>query len=306
MSDRLARVPRRLEWSGFGIFETSDNVGVDQLLEARGEAPRASIIDRLERHWGWSLAALVALPLCLWLLFSQGMPILARPLAAALPASVADQIDDALLAYLETSVLEPTSLTNERQQDLLLTLEALLPAGLAVDLNFYGGGHLGPNALALPGGTVIFTDELVGLAENDRELAAVFLHEAGHVARQHGLRNLIQTVGVATVLGWILGDLSTVTDLALVGGPAIVQQLSYSRAFELDADRFAREALAKHGIPVSCLGDLLAKLQASRGGASGSEENAAVPGWLSTHPGVEQRIALSREGPPCQAARSTP
>lgn len=308
VSPRLARIPRRLAWPGFGVFETTDNDGVDVALSARGEAPRPSLIDRLESHWGWVLSALIALPVCLWLLFAFGMPLVARPMAAAIPQSVADELDDVILGWLEEHLIEPTGLPDERIAS-LRSLEAKVPDDVSIDLNVYGGGPLGANALALPGGTVIFTDELVRLTQSDQELVAILLHETGHVYHQHGLRNLLQTVGVATVLGWVLGDLSAVTDLALVGGPVLLQQLSYSRRFELEADRYARAGLVELGLPQSCLADALARLQDSITGdekdaaVAADEENAASFSWLSTHPAIEERIATSRVGPPCSALR---
>ncbi len=98
---------------------------------------------------------------------------------------------------------------------------------------------MGANAFALPGGTIIFTDEIVELAEDDGELVAVFAHERGHVVNNHSMRNLMQSAGVTFVLGWMLGDLTMITDVVLVGAPVLLQQMSYSRSFEREADEYA-------------------------------------------------------------------
>ena len=57
---------------------------------------------------------------------------------------------------------------------------------------FRKGGRLGPNAFALPGGTIIFTDEMIMLSEHDDELLAVLIHEIGHVVHRNGMRTIIQ------------------------------------------------------------------------------------------------------------------
>ncbi len=293
VSSRLASIPRRLEFPGGGCFSTLDNDAVDQLLGRRGESGEASLVDRLERRWAWALVAVAALPVCLWLLFTVGLPIVAHPLANAIPERAVDTLDDAVLTLLEEQLLEPTELS----LDQMLQAEAQVDRlGLndRVDLVFHGGGDIGANALALPGGTVVFTDELVELLETDDELAAVLAHEAGHVAEKHSLRNLVQSVGAVAVLGWIFGDLSFVTDLALVSVPAVLQQLSYTRRFEREADAYAHRLLEEHGIPAACLSTALSKLvEQARGPVS------ELPSILQTHPGLEERIAASGDGPAC-------
>jgi Zn-dependent protease with chaperone function len=293
VSDRLARLPRRIEFPDGGTFTTPDNDGVDAALARLGAKPRASLVDRMERRWTWALAAVLALPLCLWLLFTQGLPVIAGPLSMAVPERVTDLLDDTLLELLETQVFEPTALEPERQAEITALLDTLEPE-TPIDLLYRGGGLIGANALALPGGTVILTDELVGLAEHDGELSAVLAHEIAHVRHRHALRSLIQTVGAATVLGWVFGDLSFVTDLALVSAPALVQQLGYTRDFEREADEKARRMLSARGIPVRCLASMMQRLEEHVG------DGADVgPGWLQTHPGFDERIAAASTGPAC-------
>lgn len=293
VSDRLASLPRRLEFPAGDSFSTPDNDGIDTLLADLGLLREPSLVDRLERRWVWALAAVAALPVCLWLLFSYGLPLVADPLSRAVPEAVTDELDDAILELLENQVFEPTTLTPERQAEITALLDALEPEP-AVDLLFYAGGAIDANALALPGGTIVLTDELVFLSEYDGELSAVLAHEVAHVHHRHALRALIQTVGAATVLSWIFGDLTLATDLVLVSAPALLQQLSYTRAFEREADAEARRQLQAHGIPERCLASLMERLEAHVGG-----DTERVPGFLQTHPGFRERIAAAQDGPPC-------
>ena len=48
-------------------------------------------------------------------------------------------------------------------------------------LVFRKSDAIGANAMALPSGTIVVTDGLVTLAEDDREILGVLAHEAGHV-----------------------------------------------------------------------------------------------------------------------------
>jgi Zn-dependent protease with chaperone function len=292
-SARLAGVPRRIEFPDGSNFTTPDNDGADSLLAILAPRQGRSLIDRLERRWLWALVAVIALPVSLWVLFTWGMPVVAKPVAHALPDRLVYYLDDAILDVLETHVLQPSTLTPEHQASVMQLVEQL-PGDVKVDLLIRGGGDLDANALALPGGTVILTDELVQMTTYDGELLAILAHEAGHVKHQHGLRNLIQSFGALTVLGWVFGDLTLVTDIALVSVPAVLQQLSYSRDFEAQADEYARTVLVSQNYPVSCMASVMEKLQARY-----SNIEDALPGFIRSHPQLEARIAASADAVPC-------
>ncbi|MEM1412368.1 MAG: M48 family metallopeptidase, partial [Pseudomonadota bacterium] len=260
ISARLAQLPRRLEFPNGDSFTTPDNDGVDALFDDAESLRGTSFINRLERSWPWALAALAALPVCLWLLFTHGLPIVAQPLAHAIPERLTDQLDDAVLDLLDDELLAPSTLPEPRQAEITQLLEDLQPTQ-PVELLFRTGGVLDANALALPGGTIIITDELVQLTVFDGELSAVLAHELAHVEERHAMQALIQTVGAATVLGWVFGDLTLVTDLALVSTPAILQQLSYTRGFEEEADRLATQMLKERGIPGHCMASLMTRFR---------------------------------------------
>jgi len=301
VSVRLARLPRRIHFPGGSMFTTSGNDQVDSLLRSLGRSPKGSWISFFESGWRWTLLALLVLPVVLFLLFSVGMPLVAKPLAAMVPDTVKSDLDRNVIEFLDNRVLEPSGLSLERQTELTEKLARFSIFSPNARLLFRGGGLLGANALALPGGTIIFTDEIVELAEYDGELVAVYLHEIGHVTGNHAMRNIIQMTGVSFVLGWMLGDLTVITDIALVGAPVFLQKMVYSRRSEIEADTYAMALMPITGYSKKCFADIMEKLSAQHSGKMDD-----FPDYLSSHPPTRERIAMANSDQACSEVRSRP
>jgi Zn-dependent protease with chaperone function len=133
--------------------------------------------------------------------------------------------------------------------------------------------------MALPGGTVVVTDELVKLAGHDEEILAVLAHELGHVQERHGLRMALQAMGAGAILVALTGDLSSVSDLA-AGLPAVLLQSGYSRSMEREADDHAWRGLNATCIAPQRFADILRRLDAK----------PTETGLLDSHPGTAERI----------------
>jgi Zn-dependent protease with chaperone function len=161
---------------------------------------------------------------------------------------------------------------------------------------------MGPNALALPGGTLLLTDEMVQLVDGDTDvLTAVLAHELGHVKHRHALRMLVQVSALGAVTSLVLGDFSTL----LAALPALLGQAHYSREAEREADLNAVQVLTHAGIDTRVMVSLFDKLAARRRGESkeaSKEESGtqamAVANWLglafASHPADAERVALFR------------
>jgi predicted Zn-dependent protease len=119
------------------------------------------------------------------------------------------------------------------------------------------------------------------------EALAVLAHEIGHVVHRHGMRGLVLSLGLPSVAGTVLGDFSTVAASAL----GTVQGLRYSREAEREADLFARRCLLRVGVDPRVMATLWSKLAAesTRQGAD------AIPAWLSTHPGFDERLREAQQ-----------
>ncbi len=301
ISQRLARLPRLVHFPDGSTFSTVHNEQMDSILRSVGRAPHSSWISFFETGWRWTLLALLVIPFVLFLLFTVGTPLVAAPIASMVSSEVKNDLDRQAVAFLDKHLFEPSELGSKRQAELTEELSRLMIFKKDIKLLFRGGGPLGPNALALPGGTIIFTDEIIDLADNDGELAAIFIHELGHVAGNHGLRNLIQSTGVTFVMSWMLGDLSLVTDIALVGAPVYLQRMAYSRKFEREADAYAVALLPMTGYSSSCFADMMEKL-----GKLAEKQAGEFPNYLSSHPPTPRRIAMAHSGQPCLRQANRP
>jgi predicted Zn-dependent protease len=131
------------------------------------------------------------------------------------------------------------------------------------------------------------TDELVELAENDRELEGVLLHEIGHVEQRHGLRSIIQDAGVFLLISTLVGDVASITSTT-ASLPTLLAQTGYSRQFEREADEFAVRHFVARGWSTGPFRDILLRM---------SEGAPSFPGEsiLSTHPVTSERIESIRE-----------
>jgi Zn-dependent protease with chaperone function len=151
---------------------------------------------------------------------------------------------------------------------------------------FRDGGMIGPNAFALPDGTIVVTDQLVRLAKNDNEILGVLAHEFGHLMRRHSLRMLIQNSIVGAVVGWYLGDFSNIA----AGASAAILQAKYSQGFESEADAYAVRTMKLNGILPAALAHMLERLQASADKKNHSKGERPFNGYLDSHPATAERI----------------
>jgi Zn-dependent protease with chaperone function len=177
-----------------------------------------------------------------------------------------------------------------------------LADGFKYSLKLRNCRAVGPNAFALPGGSVILTDDMALLAKNNDQLAAVLAHEVGHVRHRHALRLALQSAGAAALTTAIAGDAVSITGLA-VTLPTILLQSGYSRALEEEADEYAFKRLKEIGLSANNFADIMALMeeqhrakQAEKGETPDKGGAASrLSDYLSTHPVTEERVRKARE-----------
>jgi Zn-dependent protease with chaperone function len=128
----------------------------------------------------------------------------------------------------------------------------------------------------------------VTLAKDDREILGVLAHEAGHIERRHGLRQLLQNSTVTLFIAWYVGDVSSLVATA----PTLLLQAKYSRDFEREADAYAAEVMRANGISLAHLADILERLESGR--SSGRALKRVTTDYLSSHPTTADRLRMLR------------
>ena len=286
---RIADTPRYIRLPDGGVCEVRDNDALDAMRDRAERDPLSRarrferLVHRLDSTWRGAAAALAVTATILYSFTEWGAPAVATVVVALTPPEVEAAIGDNFLAVLPLlGILDPSELEPNRRNELLAVVEAMgRDVGVEdLDLQFFSAPGLGPNAFALPGGTVVLTDELVELAEHDEEITAVLAHEVGHVAGRHMMRGLAQTSSMLVIWTAFTGDAS-VAALSILGPDQLLTQ-RYSRTFERDADQFAVGYMLRNGIPPTRLGDILQRLEEAHA-------DSGTPNWLASHPGTEER-----------------
>ena len=144
------------------------------------------------------------------------------------------------------------------------------------------------NAFALPGGKIGVYTGLLGMVENQHQLAAVIGHEVGHVILEHGNQQISQDLlvkGGLAAIERLIKDMDPQEKQEILAGLGLGAQiglaLPYSRHHEIEADQVGLELMAKAGFD-------------PRESVTLWENMNQIGGqqleFLSTHPSDENRI----------------
>lgn len=292
LSPRLGRTRRQLRFADGAVCEIDDDPLIDQWFASTSHQ-RWNLLASLEAHWiAVSIAATAIIALvvviALW-----GLPWAAQKIALQMPQSWVDQIGSGALIALDETLGKDTELSADRQRELREKFSVLArSANVPAKFEFRTWPQLGANALALPDSTIVMTDELVKLAEDDRELLAVIAHELGHEHERHALQQVLASSGVSALIFVMTGDVSGLANIVVLA-PTVLTHLHHSRALERDADHFAFALLQRNAIEPMWFASAIRKLEASHRDED-SESKSTYSSWLSTHPDSKAR-ALEAE-----------
>lgn len=155
--------------------------------------------------------------------------------------------------------------------------------------------HGALNAFAGPGGHVFVHTGLFQHLENESAFAGVMAHELAHVSQRHIASRIekSQWVNIGTLLGVLAGALlgGDAAPALLYGSLAAGQSamLSYSREDEREADQVGMNYLVGAGFRPQGMVQSFETIRKLRwlGGS--------MPAYLSTHPGVDERISYLKD-----------
>jgi predicted Zn-dependent protease len=149
------------------------------------------------------------------------------------------------------------------------------------------------NAFSVPGGYVYVTRQLMGLMDDESQLAFALGHEVGHVAANHAhIREQYAERNTLGVFGQIIGAIFGPGVGDVFQARSRLDLLSFSRDQEYEADTLGLRYMIAAGYDPAGASAILsalarnAALQARLQGRS----NRQTPEWASTHPLSENRM----------------
>jgi len=261
----LGQQPRKIYLPDGHMFQTDEREAMAAALPKSGW----SIVAALEKFGPHLLPIAIATPFLAFGLYRLLMPFFVNVALSLTPAAVVYQMDKSTMATLDRFVTKDSDLSEARRAELSAVFDELVQGGASGRSQrppkyklLFRGGRMGPNAFALPGGTIVVTDDLVEMFPNDIDvLAGVLGHEIGHVEMEHSLKRVYRAVGVATMVTLMAGDAGPMVEDILLEGGALLS-LSFSRHQETDSDNFAVDLMHEIGRDPEAMAQFFEKMEA--------------------------------------------
>lgn len=226
--------------------------------------------------------------LMVWLVW-KGLPLLADRLAVAVPESweqeIGKEIKNQVLSSLEVDSSR-TIIINKLMEDFRFSVSK--ETGFARP-EFVVVRKMEFNAFAMPGGSIVIHSGAIEKINSLPALMALAGHENGHVQGRHSLRTLARSLGLYALISMLAGDFTGLAAV-LAENAQSLQNLSYSRDFEREADKASMDFLCRNGIDAAGLVELMEIMEKE------TAKNAAeAPAILSSHPLTSERLSSARQ-----------
>ncbi|UCG79085.1 MAG: M48 family metallopeptidase [Nitrospirota bacterium] len=270
-------------------FHCADRAFLDRLPQ---EIKTEGVVAWLEQRIAVALISVILIVASLTLGYVYGVPAAAESIVKKIPIETEKALGTEVIAWLDDNMWFTDTHISEGLKDSIRDGFEELYTGLEMDehydLAFRSSEVIGPNAFALPGGTIVITDQLIHLADTDDEILAILAHEIGHIEKRHTMRQILQSSAVGVAVATITGDAASLS-VAVTGLPMMLAQTKFSREFEAEADEFAFELLKEHDIDPDAFATLMEKL------VDDEEDKFRQMSFISSHPLTSDRIKAARE-----------
>ncbi len=265
ISSRIGNTPRYLTFPDGSQFETSDNDAIDKIVRSFATSVFQGLIHKLESAKSFVLFTVISVIVFGWLFIQYGIPYVSKEIAERLPEEASQYMGQGVLDIMDEQWFSETQLSSKKQtelQQLFNDLKTKIDGSHYYKLVFRSGGSIGANAFALPDGSIVFTDELINLTDDNLDIAAIMLHEIGHLKNHHSLRATIQQSGLAIFIIAITGDVSTSSTI-ITAIPFMLVKSGFSQGMETEADSYVLNYMQKYNIDPEHFANMMEKLQAS-------------------------------------------
>lgn len=216
-----------------------------------------------------------------------------RAVASKVPGEWEQKLGDTAFAQVS---LGSKFITDEAVKKQLELLAAPLLAAVPQDrykfkLHIIENATL--NAFALPGGNVAFHTGLLLAADTPEEVLGVLAHELSHVTEQHGMRGIVEGLGLYAIVTTFFGDVSGVAAILVNNAPFLLTQ-KFSRDHEREADeqgfRYLEAAKLNPRGLITFFEKMRREEEKLKEKLPGGEALDALS-FLSTHPATAERMA---------------
>ncbi|MCW8834140.1 MAG: M48 family metallopeptidase [Colwellia sp.] len=291
VESRLGNTPREISFDDDQLFVCDNHDEIDKLIswQTSRSSNQHSWLHRLENNFKLICVSTIVTAILLYGMVIYGIPSTAKVMAHNVPNFTSAQLVSSL-DILDKTVFEASRLPPERQQEIRDLMEPYLSSFKSLQPKLVFRSGMKANALALPNGVIVFTDDFVNLTQANDELIAVLFHELGHLTHKHMTQRVIQDAMLTIMVVFITGDVETF-DL-VTGLPTLLLDLAYSREFEIEADTYALTLLDKHNIPLHSFADAMTNLENYYLKESEGKNNSSMNDFFSTHPKTAERIKL--------------
>jgi len=289
-SERLGNMPRSLYLPDGRVCESDANEAIDQALKNHQSHKGSRLIHTLESKSIFIVPALLITVGVVFLFLKFILPYSAEKIAYSIPQKIATSIGAGTLETLDKLILAPSKLSKEKRQEITNDFKYMAEHlhGLPpLTLEFRSAQKIGPNAFALPDGTIVMTDELVMISENNQELLSILAHEIGHIKHRHAIRMVLQNSALLVLVTTLTGDATSASTLVSTL-PTVLIESSFSRQLESEADDYALEVMKKSDIEKHYFADIMGRL------AQRTQEDETSE-YFSSHPLTSSRIAKFQE-----------
>jgi Zn-dependent protease with chaperone function len=283
ISTRLGRTARSIQIPGQGYIQCDDSEVLDLWFPNTSRIEKW--VDWVERRRSAVISSAVITVVTVVLLYMYGIPYAALKVAPHVSPKIETMMSEQVLKMLDVTNANASTLPAQQQAKFQAEFKTMIkgmPRERDMELLFRNSPTMGPNAFALPDGTIVMTDELVALADNNEQIMAVIAHEIGHHEHRHGVRQTLESAGILAIAAALFGDVS---GSSLTVSLPVLLQNGYSRGHEQEADEFAFKTLIRQGRSPQAFADLFKKLKKEM-----SMNDDSGMHYLSTHPASQARI----------------
>ncbi len=288
VSPRVGSTDRFITFSDGGQYQCADQPLLDQLPQ---EVKSEGIVAWFEDRISVTVASIAIIICALLFVYFYGIPLVAESIIKRIPIETEASLGNHVLTWFDNSQWFNESHIDPDRQASIMNKFHKLHEGLSmsphIKLEFRNSELIGPNAFALPGGTIVITDQMIETAKSEAEILAILAHELGHAERRHSMRQVVQGSFVALASTTITADAASLS-VAVTGLPVILVQTKFSRDFEREADEFAFDLLKRNHISTKAFARIMERLDKDN-------ESIEKLSFVSTHPVTSDRIKRARE-----------